>query len=117
MTMIAHFMIEWLKVDGLYKIPRGLHVGVGLHTVLHYLGAVRHHRWIYSTPDGQLRWFWLRRTGPVEGVLGDLADVHLVRPKGLALNRTVTFNCGSRRVELYAPRTEADRIVSFLDRP
>jgi hypothetical protein len=115
--MIATFMIEWLKIDGLYKIPRGLHVGIGLHTILHYMGAVRHHRWIYATPDGQLGWFWLRRTGPAGGVIGATEDVRLVKPKGLALNRSVGFDCGSQHVELFAPRTEADRLVSFLDRP
>ncbi len=115
--MIANFMIEWLKIDGLYKIPRGLHVGLGLHTIFHYTGVVRHHRWLYVTPDGQLGWFWLRRTGPAGGIIGDLPDVRTVKPKGLALNRGVSFECGSRQVELFAPRVEADRLVSFLDRP
>lgn len=114
--MIAHFMIEWLRVDGLYKIPRGLHVGIGLHTILHYAGLIRHHRWLYATPDGQIGWIWLRRTGPTGGVIGQLADVKNIKPMGLAMERRVSFDCGSRKVELFAPRTEADRIVSFLDR-
>ncbi len=115
--MIATFMIEWLKIDGLYKIPQGVHLGIGLHTILHYLGTVRHHRWLTVSPDGQISWVWLRRTGPAGGVIGDLADVHLVKPEGLALNRRVRFDCGSRSVELNAPRVEADRLVAFLDRP
>ena len=115
--MIAHFMIEWLSVDGLYRIPRGLHTGVGLHTIMHYAGVVRHHRWLYATPDGQLGWFWLRRTGPTGGIIGGLADITDVRPSGLALERKVSFNCGNRQVVCYAPRVEADRLVTFLDRP
>lgn len=115
--MIAHFMIEWLSIDGLYKIPRGLHTGVGLHTAFHFAGLVRHHRWLYATPDNQLGWFWLRRTGPTGGIIGDLGDVQNVRPEGFALERKVSFTCGSRQVVCYAPRVEADRLVQFLDRP
>lgn len=115
--MIATFMIEWLKIDGLYKIPKGMHVGIGLHTIFHYMGTVRHHRWLYVSPDGQISWFWLRRSGPAGGIIGDMSEIHLVKPKGLALNRQVRFDCGSRTVELYAPRVEADRLVAFLDRP
>jgi hypothetical protein len=112
----AHFMVEWLKVDGLYCIPRGLHVGIGLHTILHYAGLVRHHRWLVVN-DGRLSWFWLRRTGPVTGVIGDVEDVHDVRPMGLVFERLVRFGCGNRTVQLFAPRIEADRIVAFLSRP
>ncbi len=96
-------MIEWLQVDGLYKIPKGLHVGVGLHTILHYMGAIRHHRWLHISPDGQISWLWLRRTGPTGGQIG-------------SLNRRVRFEVGTRQVELYAPRVEVDRMVNFLDR-
>jgi len=115
--MIAHFMIEWLKVGGLYKVPRGLHTGVGLHTILHYAGTVRHHRWLYVTDDGQLGWFWLKRTGPSGGIIGRVDEVHDVKPSGLALERKVTFQVGDKPVACYAPRVEADRLVSYLDRP
>ena len=115
--MISHFMIEWLKVNGLYKIPRGIHSGVGLHTIMHYAGVVRHHRWLYATPDGKIGWFWLRRTGPAGGIIGSLDEVHDVRPSGFALERKVSFYVGSQPVECYAPRVEADRLVSYLDRP
>ncbi len=114
--MLTHFMIEWLQVDGLYKIPKGLHVGVGLHTILHYMGAIRHHRWLHISPDGQISWLWLRRTGPTGGQIGSLDDVHNIKPTGLALNRRVRFEVGTRQVELYAPRVEVDRMVNFLDR-
>jgi hypothetical protein len=115
--MIAQFMIEWLKIDGIYQIPRGLHIGIGVHTFLHYMGAIRHHRWLYATPEGQLGWMWLRRTGPTGAIIGNLAEIQDVRPKGLALNRYVSFRIGSRTVDTYAPRIEADRLVSFLNRP
>jgi hypothetical protein len=113
----AHFMIEWLKVDGLYCIPRGPHVGIGLHTILHYAGLVRHHRWLVVNTEGQLSWFWLKRTGPAGGVIGAVEEVQDVRPMGLVFERMVRFNCGSRVVQLFAPRIEADRIVAFLSRP
>jgi len=113
----AHFMIEWLKIDELYCIPRGLHMGIGLHTVLHYTGVVRHHRWLMCSSDGQLSWLWLRRTGPVSGIIGNVEDVHDVRPMGMVFERLVHFQCGSRAVQLFAPRIEADRIVAFLSRP
>lgn len=113
----AHFMIEWLKIDGLYSIPRGLHVGIGVHTILHYAGLVRHHRWLLVGPEGELSWLWLRRTGPIGGVIGHTDDVHDVRPMGLVFERMVRFTCGSRVVQLFAPRTEADRIAAFLSRP
>ena len=115
--MMAHFMIEWLKIDGLYRIPRGLHIGIGLHTILHYAGIIRHHRWLVTTTEGELRWIWLRRTGPVGGTIGKLSDIHDVRPMGLVFERMVRFNCGDRVVQLYAPRIEADRVVAFLSRP
>jgi hypothetical protein len=113
----AHFMIEWIKIDGLYCIPRGLHVGIGLHTALHYAGLVRHHRWLMASGEGQLTWLWLRRTGPVSGVIGDIEEVHEVRPIGMVFERMVRFSCGSRQVQLFAPRVEADRIVAYLSRP
>lgn len=115
--MIAHFMVEWLRIDGLYRIPRGLHVGIGLHTVLHYVGVVRHHRWLCASTAGELSWLWLRRTGPVRGVIGNLDEVQVVKPSGLLFERKVNFSCGDRKIELLAPRVEADRIAAFLSRP
>ena len=114
--MLNHFIIEWLRVDGLYKIPRGLHTGVGLHTILHFMGAVRHHRWLTVSPEGQLAWFWLRRTGPAGGVIGQIDEVKNIKPSGLALERGLRFECGSRKVDTYGPRVEIDRLVTFLDR-
>ena len=66
--------------------------------------------------DGQISWLWLRRTGPTGGQIGSLDDVHNIKPTGLALNRRVRFEVGTRQVELYAPRVEVDRMVNFLDR-
>jgi hypothetical protein len=113
--MVA-FMIEWLRIDGLHRIPRVLPFDLGLHTILHYAGLARHHRWLLAN-DGKLQWLWLRHTGPIGGVIGALEEVSDLRPRGLVVNRHVHFRCGSRSVELLAARTEADRLVSFLDRP
>jgi hypothetical protein len=115
--MNSSFMIEWLKVDGLYRIPRGLHLGIGLHTILHYGGLIRHHRWLVVNAEGQISWLWLRRSGPTGGVIGNLEDVKDVRPTGLVFERMVRFRCGDRPVQLFAPRIEADRIVAFFSKP
>lgn len=115
--MNASFMVEWLKIDGLYRIPRGLHVGVGVHTVLHYIGLLRHHRWLVVGTGGELSWLWLRRSGPTGGRIGNIDEVDEVKPVGLVFERRVRFMCGEHEVQLFAPRIEADRIVSFLSQP
>lgn len=113
----ARFMIEWLQIDGLYQISRGPHISVGIHTILHYAGLLRHHRWLLVGSGGQLGWLWLRRSGPAGGWIGALDEVRDIRPRGLVFERLVRFHCGGSEVQLFAPRIEADRIVTYLSRP
>jgi hypothetical protein len=35
----------------------------------------------------------------------------------MVFERRVRFSCGSRQIQLFAPRVEADRIVAYLSRP